>query len=55
MHAVTRYIYIFFAFLVSYTSKSYTHFFKKAWRPRFFKLFQALFIYKKLAAGDDAH
>ena len=34
-------------------SKELYTFFKKKRRPRFFKLYQALFICKKLAADDD--
>ena len=39
-------MFLLFKFLKKYT------FFKNKWRARLFNLYQALFIYKKLAAGQ---
>ena len=43
----------FFTFPIS--KELYIFFFKKKRRPRIFKLYQALFICKKLAADDDGY
>ena len=49
MYAVATYFFLLFQYLTNYT-----FFFKKK-RLRLFKLYQALFTSKKLAADDDAY
>ena len=47
MYAVTMFFFLLFQYLQNYT------FFLR--QPRLFKLYQALFIWKKLATDDDAY
>ena len=49
MYAVT------ISFLLLEYLKYYTFSLEKKRQPRLFKLYQALFIYEKLAADDDAY